>query len=131
MGTVVIWIPILAPLFLGIIYFFQSFIFLFDYLMPAELFPIAIVGAVMLLWAAFRARTKRTWIAVGTAFAALSLASSQMLAVATGMASGAAPATGIWFILCVLLLVVYTIALVALGLGGILLVRELYKKNDT
>ncbi|NLZ14646.1 MAG: hypothetical protein GXY29_10690, partial [Thermotogaceae bacterium] len=59
----------------------------------------------------------------------VSLASSQMLAVATGLASGAIPATGIWFILCVLLLFVYTIAVVAIGIAGILLLRELYTKD--
>jgi len=129
-GTVIIWIPILAPLFLGMIKFFQSFLFLFDYLMPAELFPVAIVGAAMLLWAAFRARSKRKWIAIGIGVAAVSLASSQMLAVATGLASGAIPATGIWSILCVLLLFVYTIAVVAIGIAGILLLRELYTKDN-
>jgi len=48
-GTLFVWLPILAPVLFSAARFFQSNRFLFDYLMPAELFPIALLGAVLLM----------------------------------------------------------------------------------
>jgi len=98
--------------------------------MRVEKFPVAIIGAVLLLWASFRARLKRKWIGFGLVVAALSLLSAQGLAEVTGMASGAAEASGIWFILAVSLIVIYTVALAVVGVAGIVLVRKLYAEGN-
>ncbi len=60
---------------------------LFDYLMPSELFPLA--GGLLLLWAALRARTGVGRVAWSLGIAVGALAGSQVLAVVTGLASGA------------------------------------------
>jgi len=119
-GTVCIWSPIVIPFLLTVIAFFRRFELVFDFLMPAELFPVAIIGAALLLWASFRARSKRRWISFGIAASALALASAQLLAEVSGMASGAAEASGTWYILAVSLIVVYTVTLAVVGVGGII-----------
>ena len=57
-GTVLVWIPILFTILTSVVGTVSSGMFRFDYLMPAELFPFAFVGALLLLWAAQRARAR-------------------------------------------------------------------------
>ena len=56
-GTVLVWLPILAPILFTTIRFIQRHMFRFDYLMSAELFPAVLVGGGILLWAALRAHS--------------------------------------------------------------------------
>jgi hypothetical protein len=46
LGTVLVWFPILAPVLLSVAAIIKERPFRFDYLMPAELFPAALVGGV-------------------------------------------------------------------------------------
>ncbi len=64
-GTVLVWLPVAAPFFFSIIAFAQGRVFRFDYLMPAELFPAVLLGAGLLLWAAFRATVAKEADRVG------------------------------------------------------------------
>jgi hypothetical protein len=64
-GTVLVWIPILAPILLTIAELIRTGMFRLDYLMPAELFPLALVGGGLLLWAALRRRRFRGMIGAG------------------------------------------------------------------
>ena len=50
-GTALVWFPILAPVLLAIAAFIGEGRFLLDYLMPAELCPVALLGGGLLLWA--------------------------------------------------------------------------------
>ncbi len=43
-GTALVWFPIVAPFLLSAARLIQARRFLFDYLMPAELFPAVLVG---------------------------------------------------------------------------------------
>jgi hypothetical protein len=55
------------------------------------------------------------------------LVGGQVLAVVTGLASGEAePAGGRWTVVLASI-VVYSLALVAMGVGGVLLLRDLFK----
>ena len=42
-GTVLVWLPILAPALFSVVAVIQEGTFRFDYLMPAELFPSVLV----------------------------------------------------------------------------------------
>jgi hypothetical protein len=126
-GTVLVLIPILAPVFFTAVALFQMGRFLFDYLMPAELFLAALLGGLLLLWAALRAHSRRGLIGWCLGAAVAFLVGSQALAVVTGLASGETEPAGIAWMLVVTSLVIYTLALVAMGVGGILLLRDLYK----
>jgi hypothetical protein len=85
----------------------------------------------LLLWAAIRAHSRRAVIGGGLGAAVGLLVAGQVLAVVTGLASGAAEPTGWRWALVVGSLIAYILALIAVGVGGILLLKDLYrpKKN--
>lgn len=125
-GTALAWIPILAPIVLSLIFRLARGWFRFDYLMPAELFPVALLGGVLLVWAALRARSRRRHIGWSLGAAILMLVGGQALAVSTGLASGASEPAGLWWVLVVLSLAIYTVSVGAMGAGGILLLRDVF-----
>lgn len=79
----------------------------------------------MLLWAAVRAKTFRGFIGWNLLAAAVLLFGSQGVAVATGIASGEREAAGFWWILVMGMFILYDLAVVILGIGGIRLLRKL------
>ena len=125
-GTALVWFPILAPVLLSVVVIITGRLFRFDYLMPAEFFPVALAGGGLLMWAALRARSRQRLIGWGLGIAAGFLAGGQVLAVVTGLASGATEPTGWWWMLVLVSLVMYSLALVAMGVGGMLLLRDLF-----
>ena len=127
-GTVLVWFPILAPVLLSVARIIQGRIFLFDYLMPAELFPVAMAGGGLLLWAALRARSRRGIIGWGLGIAVSLLVAGQALAVVTGLASGDTEPTGWQWALVLASIGIYSLALVVIGVGGVLLIRDLFKQ---
>jgi hypothetical protein len=126
-ATVLVWFPILAPILLSIHALIQERIFRFDYLMPAELFPAILVGGGLLFWAALRARSRRGLIGWGLGIAAGLLVGGQVLAVVTGLASGETEPAGWWWALVLASIIVYSLALVVIGVGGVLLLRDLFQ----
>ena len=128
-GTVLAWFPILAPIVLTAAFLIAEGQFRFDYLMPAELFPAALVGGGLLFWAALRVKSHQKLISGSLIIAAAALAGSQGLAVITGLASGEREAAGWPFILVLTLLAIYTLALVVQGIGGVYLLRDLFNNN--
>jgi hypothetical protein len=126
-GTALVWFPILAPVVLTVPGFLIEHRVLFDYLMPAELFPVALVGSGLLMGAALRARSRRALVGGGLGVAAGSLVGGLALAVAAGFASGDAQPAGWLFALVVGAIAVYSLALVAIAVGGVLLVRDLFR----
>jgi signal transduction histidine kinase len=129
-GTPLVWFPILATLVTGITISTRSQIFHFDYLLPAELFPLAGVGGLMLFISALLAKVQRKWIIWSFAVMILALVASQVLAIVSGIASGIAEPVGIWWILVLVLLAVYTLAMIALGVGGIRLLKSVYSRKQ-
>jgi hypothetical protein len=130
-GTVLACLPIVAPLLLGVAALFTRHRFLLDYLMPAELFPLVLVGAGLLLWAALRSHMRRGLIGWGLVSAAVLLFGLQGLAVVTGLASGRTEATGWPYMLVMGMLIGYILAVVVIGVGGALLLRDLFKPGMT
>jgi hypothetical protein len=126
-GTALVWFPILAPVLLSIASIITDHMFRFDYLMPAELFPVALAGGGLLIWAALRARSRQRLIGWGLCIAVGLLVSGQVLAVVTGLASGEAEPDSWWRMLVLASLVIYSLALVAVGVGGVLLLCDLFK----
>jgi len=126
-GTILVWIPILAPVLFSGITLLRSGRFRFDYLMPAELFLLALIGGGLLIWAALRARAPWGLIGGGLGISVAMLVGGQALAVVTGLASGETEPVGWQWALVVASLVVFSLALVVMGVGGILLLRDLFK----
>jgi hypothetical protein len=126
-GTVLVWLPILAPVFFTAVLLVSEAIFRFDFLMPAEIFPVALVGGILLAWAAVRARRRLKLIAWSLASAVFFLIVSQGVAVLTGLATGANEATGWRIALLLATYAIFPLALVAAAIGGILLLRDLFQ----
>lgn len=128
-GTLLACFPILAPFIFSLIRYSRVNQFQIDYLMPAELFPLALLGGVLLFWAAVRARSHRGLIGWGLVVAAGMLIGSQALAVVTGLASGAREAAGWPWLLVLALLALYVLALLLIDAGGILLLGDLFRRR--
>ena len=128
-GTVFSWIPILFPILLSLVFFIQQQRFQLDYLMPAELFPSALLGSILLLWAAIRTKTYLKLFGWGAGLAVACLLGAMGLAEVTGLASGATQPTTLLMALVILPLGMYTLALVAMGVGGVLLIRDTFTKQ--
>ncbi len=126
-GTVLAWFPIATPVLLTLASLGIERMFRFDYLMPAELFPAALVGGLMLLWAAIRAKAPLKLIGWSLGSAVLLLIGSQVLAVASGIASGAIDEGGWVFAVVLGGIIGYALAVIAMAVGGMRLLRTLYK----
>ncbi len=129
LGTIAVLSPIALMLVTSAIGSSRAGSFRMDYLIPGELFPLIIVGGGLLTYAARRADRRRRYIGWSFAVAVASLILSQGLAVVTGLASGATPAAGLPWVLVVALLAIYDGAVIALGVGGALLVRDLFTQH--
>ena len=126
-GTVLMWFPVLAPFIASMGLFIRSGMFRFDYLMPAELFPSALLGGVILLWAAVRAHSRQKLIGWGLTLAAVLLFGGQTIAVITGLASGRTEPTPLLMALVLTPIMIYALLLAVIGVGGAQLVRDLFK----
>ena len=127
-GTILTWLPLVAPFVFGFFALFSRGRFLFDFLIPAEFFPVVLAGCLLLLWAAFRAGSQKQWIGWSLAAAILLILLGQGLASVTGLASGANEAAGWRLVLVMGSIVLFDLALVAVGVGGIRLLRDLFRQ---
>ncbi len=134
LGTLLVWFPVLAPL-LGVLEYVsrppaEEGPFNFDYLIPAELFPLALLGGAFLILAELLAGQKghlhRRLIFWGIGIALAMLAGGQFVAVASGLASGAAQPPSIWWTVVLGALAFYVLGLMVMGIGGLLLLRDLF-----
>ena len=129
-GIALVWFPILAPILFTTILFIQSQIFRFDYLMPAELGLFAFGGGIILLVEAILARSRVKLIGWGLGIALVMIVSGQALAVVTGLADGSTPIGGWQWALVLGSLIVYVLAVIEVGVGGILLLKDVFKSRQ-
>lgn len=125
-GAVLVWLPLLAPLFFGVISYVTDGVFRFDYLMPAELFLVVLVGGGMLVWAAQRSGVYLKPILLGMVEAIMALIAAQATAVVTGLASGETAVGGWQWAVVLALLALYWLAVAFTGVMAIALLRELF-----
>lgn len=71
------------------------------------------------VWAALRAHSRQRRIGWGVGIAVGLLVGGQALAVVTGLASGETGSIGWWWALALGSIVVYSLALVGMGVGGV------------
>lgn len=128
-GDLLVWVPLLAPLAFGLVRLAQSRRLLVDYLMPAELFPAVLLGAVLLMVAAFRAQSHRRIIGWSSAAAFGALAAGLLAASLTGLASRAYDPVGWRLTVVAGLLGGYVAAALVLALGGGSLVVRVLSKS--
>ena len=116
-GTVLVWIPVLAPVILGFVSLATDGIYRFDYLMPAELGILFFIGGILLLWGTIRARLRQGIVAWSFGIAAVSI----LILFTFG---DVVPGSWEWMV-AIGLLVTYSLAIVGMGIGGIFLWRDL------
>jgi hypothetical protein len=130
-GTFLAWLPILTLVIITGAMLIQRGEFHFDYLIPAELFPVFLGGGLLLLWASIRVKRYRMWIGVGLGAAVFFLVAGQGIAVITGLASGVTR-PGSWQSSVVLgLIFLYDLAVIAVGVGGIRLIRSVFGSESS
>lgn len=128
-GAVLLWAPILFMFLTAIAGSIMSGSILFDYLMLAELFPLVALGLVLLVLASLLARIFRQWFGWGGVAALVALTTGQLLASASGLASGATEPLGAVFVVVISAVVVFNVIVVALAILAILLVKRLFQKQ--
>lgn len=128
-GTVFVWLPILAPIAFSIPFLIRSGQYRLDYLMPAELAFLVLIGAALLIWAAIRAHSRVRFFCWTVAAALILLFGSQGVAVLTGLASGRIEAAGWQFGIVLAMMIGYDLAVVVLGIGGIKLIMDIIKQS--
>ena len=130
-GVVLVWFPVLFPIFTSIDRFLISKRWLFDYLIPAELFPLVFTGGILLFIAAYKSgRYKRqvTWTLV---LMLTTLVLGQVVAVLTGLASGKTEPTGLPWLTVLSFIGGYVLTVIYLGVIGLrLLMSEKEIKNN-
>jgi hypothetical protein len=120
-GTVLAWFPILAPIVLSLYLFSQEQIWMFDFLIPAEIFPVVVSAALLLIWAAFRAHLYRARIGWSFLIQIAALTVAAFIAQSTGLASGKTQPVGMPVYLVGLCFLVFWLALISMAVGGALL----------
>jgi hypothetical protein len=128
-GTILVGLPVVAPIMFSLIRLIQSGRFMFDYLMPAELGFLVLGGAALLLWAAFRARTRIKLILWAAIAAVVTVVGGQLLAVVTGLADGSASQSSPWMVAVLSLIVAYDLLVLLLFIAGCLLCRDVFAKS--
>jgi len=128
-GTLMLWAPILFMFLTAIIGSIAGKALLFDYLMLAELFPIIALGLVLLVLTTLLTKTFRKWFGWGSVAALVALTAGQVLAVTSGLASGALPESGGIFVTVIASIVIYNVLVVALAILAILLLRRIFRKE--
>lgn len=129
-GTVLVWVPVVAPLVFTRWSSIATGHFNFDWLMPAELAPAMLVGGLLLLVAALMTHVRRALVAWGLGVAVGSIALGAILATVTGLASGATEPTGILWVALIGPIVLLVGAMIELGVAGILLTKDLFVHHE-
>lgn len=129
LGTLFAWFPILAPILVSVPISLRAHRLHFDYLMPAELFPVFLVGAGLLVWAAIRSRVRIKPIAWSLGITIALLLIGQGLAIVTGLASGAQEPTGWRLFVGIAFLVLFELGIITTATEGILLTRDLFRSR--
>ena len=129
-GTIFLFIPILFPILLSILHLLATGRFLFDYLIPAELFFLVIAGTLILLIASIRSEIYRKSVIALTIIIITTLPLAQMIAVLTGLANGDMEPVGWRLYLVLMFLGIYTISILIQGIYGIRLIKALFKKEE-
>ena len=128
-GTALVWFPVLVLVLFFMVRLIRAHIFRFHYLLLAEFFPVVLIGGGLLLWAALRMHSHRGVIGWGLGIAAALLLIGMVIAVLTGLASGEMEATGFWWALVLATIIGYSLAVVVIGFGGLLLMNDLFKPS--
>ena len=130
-GTLLLVGPILFMIVTAVIGSIASKTFLFDYLMLAEVFPVILLGLILLVLTSLLSRVFPKWIGWGSAAALILLAGALLYANVSGLSSGAIPAQGGAFLIVVIGVALYSLLVVGIAILGVILVKKLFQNKAT
>ncbi len=125
-GLILLWLPLVAPVVFLLLSYIRhsfmrhSFFFKFEYLMPFKIFYSTLAGGALLIWAAIRARSQVKLICWCMGVILGMLVVGNLLAVIMRWD---------WFVVADFGFIDYYLAVIAAGIGGILLIIHLFKKR--
>jgi hypothetical protein len=129
-GTGFAWLPIVATVVLSLIESVDTGTVQVDWLMPAGMFVFYGVGAAMLVLVAIGTHRHRRLVVGSVVAAVVTLLAAQGLALVSGLASGQREPSGWPWALALVLLAVYTVAVIATGIAGVRLSRDLLRSRS-
>ncbi len=130
LGTVLVALPVLAPLVLGVASLATGGGLRIDWLMPAELFPMVSVGVLMLLAASWMSSKRRWWFTAGAVAMLITMFGGQAIAVWTGLADGSREPTGWPWVLVTAMIGLYALLVAGMAVEGGLLSQDLFRRSD-
>jgi len=126
-GTTFAWLPIVATVGFSLADSIGIGTLRIDWLMPAGMFVFYGVGAAMLVLVAIGTHRHRRLVVGSVVAAVVTLLAAQGLALLAGLASGQSEPTGWAWGLALALLAGYTVAVIATGVAGVRLSRDLLR----
>lgn len=128
-GTAMLWAPILFMFLTAITGSIARKALLMDYLMLAELFPAVALGMALLLAASLMTRLYRKWFIWGCAATVATLVGGQLIAMLSGLASGAREPEGIFFAIVIGFIVLFDLIVIAFAILAVFLIKKLFQKQ--
>lgn len=125
-GSFLVFFPLIAAVATS--RFFDG-IYRIDYLIPFELFPIFLIGALLLVWAAFRTHEFRRLIGWSLIAIFAIIAAGALYTQLSGLASGETEPTKTIEAIGLVVVIVFCLLEVGIGVSGILLIRKAFAKN--
>lgn len=125
-GTILLAFPILAPLLMGLGSISGRGGFRIDYLMPFEIYPVALIGAALLLWASLRAHARRGMVGICIAVMLGGVLLGGVAAQLTGIANSVEQLEAWRYAVVIAFGAVSLAGQVALVVTGSLIMRELF-----
>ena len=122
-GTILTWVPILFP----ILIFITEGQHILDYLMPVEMFFVSLTGGVMLIISAIMVRLRVKIIAWGLGLAILLRIGIEVLGYFRNLYSNESTIK-VWNDFIMTVVALYSIPVIVMGIGGILLWIGLFKR---
>ncbi len=129
-GTAFVAIPIVAPIVFSIHRLVTVGDFRLDFLIPAEIGLLVLIGGGLLIWATIRSRLYQRWIVWCSGVAFFLILGGQGLAIGTGLASGQIEATGWQYRIVMASFIGYDLAVIGLMIGGILLCTHFFHPEN-
>ena len=125
-GTLLVVLPLVAPLALSLRSIGRPGGYRLDYLMPFEVYPVTLVGMLMIVWASFRARLHKRAVGITIAVMLGALVLAGVAAQVTGIAQSVEQLETWRYVLTAGLGVVSILAQIALAVVGGMLVKDLF-----
>lgn len=124
-GVMIVWSPLVLMLLTGIPRLFRSGMLQFDYLLPAELFPLLLIGGLLLLAVSLSQKLERRLVGLGMLIPVASLLLLILFANVSGMDKSPTSPTGFQMAMIAFFMIAYTAGVGLLGVGGLRLHKQI------